>query len=71
MKKMSLIAGLFILLTAVSLRVAAQQTRDEKVREDRRLLAEDQSWYYDDLQAGIAEAAKLNKPLMVVLRCIP
>ena len=56
-------------LLAVS--VANTQTRDEKVRQDRAELLEDDSWYYDDLDAGLAAAKGQNKPLMAVLRCIP
>jgi len=29
------------------------------------------TWIYDDLEAGIAEAARTRKPLLVVLRCVP
>ncbi len=29
------------------------------------------TWIYDDLEGGIAEAARSRKPLMVVLRCVP
>jgi len=29
------------------------------------------TWIYDDLEAGIAEAGRTGKPLMVVLRCVP
>jgi len=29
------------------------------------------AWIYDDLEAGVAEAARTGKPLMVVLRCVP
>ncbi len=29
------------------------------------------TWIYDDLEAGIVEAARSRKPLMVVLRCVP
>ena len=47
------------------------QTRDQKVRSDRDQLIKDLSWYYDDLDKGITAAEKMNKPLMVVLRCIP
>ena len=47
------------------------QTRDEKVIEDREALVDDDSWFYDNLPAGIEEARATGKPLMVVLRCIP
>jgi hypothetical protein len=29
------------------------------------------TWIYDDLDAGVAEAGRTGKPLMVVLRCVP
>ena len=29
------------------------------------------TWIYDDLAAGIAEAGRTGKALMVVLRCVP
>lgn len=47
------------------------QTRDELVRGDRERLQEDSSWYYNDLQSGLAAASESGQPLMVVLRCIP
>ena len=47
------------------------QTRDEKVRNDRESLKNDESWFYDDLDRGVEEAKRADKPLMVVLRCIP
>ena len=47
------------------------QTRDQKVIQDREKVSQDESWFYDDLASGIAEAEKTKKPLMVVLRCIP
>ena len=28
-------------------------------------------WIYNDLQAGLAEARKTGKPLLVVIRCVP
>ena len=51
--------------------VANAQTRDEKVRQDRAELVEDDTWYYDDFDAGLSAAKEQNKPLMAVLRCIP
>ena len=61
----ALIAMLFTQATAFG------QTRDEQVRNDRQQLKDDDAWYYDDLESGLAAAAAANKPLMVVLRCIP
>lgn len=47
------------------------QTRDQKVLNDRDQLLNDDTWYYDDLESALEAAAESNKPLMVVLRCIP
>jgi hypothetical protein len=42
----------------------------EKLREALGDHALAGTWFYDDLEAGIAEAARTRKPLMVVLRCV-
>lgn len=47
------------------------QTRDEKVLRDRESVTSDGTWYYDDIEKGFEAAAESNKPLMVVIRCIP
>ncbi len=47
------------------------QTREEKVREDRRKVESEGFWIYNDLDRGFAEARRTGKPLLVVLRCIP
>jgi hypothetical protein len=67
------IAGLAVFgLTAIlSPMPANAQTRDEKVRQDRADLLDDEFWYYDDLDTGLAAAKQQQKPLMAVLRCIP
>jgi hypothetical protein len=51
--------------------VAQGQDRRTKVLSDRQQVLELGSWVYNDLAAGIAEAKKTGKPLLVVLRCIP
>jgi hypothetical protein len=43
----------------------------EKLREALGDNALAGTWIYDDLGAGIAEAGRTGKPLMVVLRCVP
>jgi hypothetical protein len=56
------------------LTLAAQEkkkTRDEQVIEDREKLSQNENWIYDDLDKAIEVAQNENKPLMVVLRCIP
>ena len=50
--------------------LAAPQDK-EKIKEglkDTELVG---TWIYDDLDAGLAEAKKSGKPMMVVLRCVP
>ncbi len=51
--------------------VASAQTRDEKVREDRRKVTEDGFWIYNDLDLAFRRARETGKPILVVLRCIP
>jgi serine protease Do len=47
------------------------QTRDEKVRTDRTSVLDGGYWVYNDLEKGRELARRHDKPLMVVLRCIP
>jgi hypothetical protein len=57
---------------AMVLAVAAQaQDRKAKVQQDKEKLADDATWIYNDLDRGLAQAKRSNKPLLVVLRCIP
>lgn len=49
----------------------AAQDRDTKVRNDRANFAETDTWTYNDFETAKAEARRDNKPLLVVLRCIP
>jgi hypothetical protein len=45
--------------------------REQSVREDKKNLATDSRWLYNDIQSGFDAAKKLGKPLLVVLRCVP
>jgi serine protease Do len=47
------------------------QTREEKVRNDRKKVEADGFWIYNDLAKGFAQAKQSGKPMLVVLRCIP
>ena len=47
------------------------QTREEQVRGDREKVEADGFWIYNDLPAAFAQAKRENKPIIVVLRCIP
>ena len=57
---------LFMALAATGLQ--AQNKRETAVREDKQKLAEDDSWFYDDLDAALIAAAKTKRPLMIVFR---
>lgn len=50
---------------------AMAQDRETKVRNDRKTVEGDGYWIYNDLDKGFDLAAKSNKPLLVVIRCIP
>ena len=50
---------------------AQAQTRLEKVLDDREKFLEEGRWIYQDLPAAVKAAKEDDKPLMVVLRCIP
>jgi serine protease Do len=50
---------------------AQQPTREQKVRGDKAKVEATGFWIYNDLPRGFAEAKKTNKPLLVVLRCLP
>jgi hypothetical protein len=50
---------------------APAQTREEKVREDRRKVEAEGFWIYNNLPLAFDTAKKNGKPILVVLRCIP
>ncbi len=70
-RRFSRCAVAWAIIVAVAPFAFSQQTRDDMVRSDRQALLNDESWYYDDLEAGWQAAQAARKPLMVVLRCIP
>jgi hypothetical protein len=47
------------------------QSREEKVRNDRKKIELMGTWIYNDIETGFERARKSGKPVMVVLRCIP
>lgn len=53
------------------LAVAAAPQDKDKLREALKDTELQGTWIYDDLDAGVAEAKKSGKPMMVVLRCVP
>jgi hypothetical protein len=62
--------GTLVLAFSFLLLAAAPQDKD-KLREGLKDTELQGAWIYDDLDAGIAEAKKSGKPLMVTLRCVP
>lgn len=50
---------------------SAQNKREIAVRSDREKFAENESWIYNDLEKARQAARAENKPLMVVIRCVP
>ncbi len=62
------LVGLTCLILAAPL---GAQTREEKVRNDRKKVEGEGFWIYNDLPKGFAEAKKTGKPMLVILRCIP
>ena len=55
----------------VSVGTLAAQTREQKVRGDKAKVEAAGFWIYNDLPRAFAEAKQSNKPLLVVMRCIP
>ncbi|WP_298867337.1 Trx7/PDZ domain-containing (seleno)protein [uncultured Gimesia sp.] len=62
---------LFTVLILTTTSFSQAQTREEKVKRDRERVQSSGYWIYNDLAQGFAQAKKTNKPLLVVLRCIP
>ncbi len=65
----------FLLPLVLSLSLAgaagAQQSREDKVRDDRKNVEADGFWIYNDLPRAFAEAKKTGRPIVVALRCVP
>lgn len=68
MNRQSVIVTSFLLVAAAA---AHAEDRREKVLKDKPNVEAAGEWIYNDLPAGIAEAKKSGKPLLVVLRCVP
>lgn len=60
-----------LLISIIFPDVAHAQTREEKVRNDRKQVEAEGYWKYNDLDSGFEEAKRTGKPILVVLRCIP
>ena len=67
----AMVQCLAIALTFVSSTFALGQSREEKLRIDRRKFESLGVWHYHDLESAFEKASSTKQPLMVVLRCIP
>ena len=50
---------------------AFAQTREEKVRNDKKEIEAEGRWIYNDFAAARDEARRSGQPILAVLRCIP
>src|SRR4051794_22138893 len=50
---------------------AAQKSREDKVRDDKKTVEAKGYWIYNDLPKAFAEGKGSGKPILAVLRCIP
>ena len=62
---------LALLTLAFALAAAPAQTREEKVRGDKKKIEAEGKWIYNDVPKALAEATKTGKPIVAVLRCLP
>jgi S1-C subfamily serine protease len=60
-----------VCLFTPALCLAQPQTREQKVRGDRDHVTAAGYWIYNDLPAAFARAKLTDRPIVVVLRCIP
>ena len=64
---------LFLAASALYVTAFAETVKDREgaVRNDRAALESDARWRYNNFASGLAEAKRTDKPLLVVLRCVP
>jgi hypothetical protein len=67
----ALAAVVAVALVLATAHTSAAQDRETKVRGDRERLEADERWIYNDLPRAMEVARDEDKPLLVVLRCIP
>lgn len=59
---------LVILLAATAV---GQNQRETTVRADKKNIEADESWIYNELEFGRAQAKADDRPLLVLIRCLP
>lgn len=67
----SLLLAAVLLLAPSAAFAETVADREGAVRQDKAAHENDARWIYNDYERGFAEAKKQNKPLLVVLRCVP
>jgi hypothetical protein len=70
MKALPLLLTAFLAAFSMG-RAETVKDREGAVRNDRAAMEKDDRWIYNDFQAGFEKAKASNKPLLVVLRCVP
>ncbi len=74
MKLTSLVAlGLLVIVSGAAYSADPPKPKDRKtaVLDDRKEVGAIESWVYNDLPKGLAEAKQNGRPMLVVFRCIP
>jgi len=64
-------ATLALVLLAYLVPNAPAQTREEKVRNDKKRIEAEGKWIYNDVPKAFLEAKNSGKPIIAVLRCLP
>ena len=62
--------ALLIAIVSISMGETVKD-REGAVRKDKETMQGDALWLYNDYEKGFAEARRVGKPLLVVLRCVP
>lgn len=60
-----------LLVMSIATGLTAGADRETQVREDRKQFEGNDRWIYNDLPKAFEEARRLDRPLLVVFRCIP
>lgn len=70
MKNLIFISAAMFLVGSTS-SLFGEESRKDKVLNDRQEIIEDGYWIYNDVDKGLELAQQTGKPLMVVFRCLP
>jgi serine protease Do len=71
MHTMRRLVGSALLCIAIPALAATVKDRAGAVRDDKAAMQGNARWIYNDVQKGFLEAKWRNKPILVVLRCVP